>query len=195
MRGSRLALISCSIFTLAIGVATCGGGNQDEDQIREAIETAATSGDPTACTDVETQHFVDQISFGSGQAALKTCKKEAAQTPADSIEVSNIQVDGDTATADGAATGQIFDGQTLEISLVKDGDQWKLDQLTGFAEFDRDAFDAAFEKEISGGSGAPAKVRPCLLEQVKGLSDQELQDKLLSSNEALDKVFSPCFQG
>jgi hypothetical protein len=195
MGRSRLALIYCSVLTFAIALAACGDGDSEEDsQIRDAIETAATSGDPAACTQVETQRFVDQISFGSGQAALKACRKEASETPADSIEVSDIEVDGDIATAEGAATGQIFDGQTLVISLVKEGDQWKLDQITGFAAFDRDAFNAAFAAEINGGAEFPAKVDECLVGQVSGLSDEELQNKLLSSDEALDTVFTPCFE-
>ena len=51
--------------------------------------------------------------------------------------MTNIDVDGDTATAKAAFTGSIFDGQSLDLALVKEGDQWKLDEFKGFSNFDR----------------------------------------------------------
>ena len=40
------------------------------------------------------------------------------------MEVDNVQIDGDTATADGTA-----DGDTVTISLEKDGEDWKISGL------------------------------------------------------------------
>ena len=39
----------------------------------------------------------------------------------DSVTVSDVNVDGDSATATAKVTGNVFDGQTIKVSLVKDG--------------------------------------------------------------------------
>lgn len=68
-----------------------------------------------------------------GAEAVKTCEKEASEeSGAESASVSNVEVDGSKATADVALTGGSLDGQGVEVALVKQGDQWKLDEITGF---------------------------------------------------------------
>jgi hypothetical protein len=192
---SRFALFVLALAAVPVMLGACGDGSDDEDQISEAIEFAATSGDPAACTTVQTQRFNEQITGQQGAAALKQCRQDAKDEPADSIDVSNIEVDGDSATADGAITGSFFDGQTLSIALVKQADEWKLNGVPGFADFDRGAFLAAFEK----GFRSDPEARPaaaCVLQNLQGLSDQQLEDLFLQSNSKLeDQVFTPCFEG
>src|SRR5689334_5424085 len=100
---SALALL------LAMGVAACGSSSSDnsadEDQITQAITASATSGDPSACTKYQTIHFTEQTSGGQGQAAIQSCEKGAQNTAADKIDVSDVEVNGDHATAVGKATG------------------------------------------------------------------------------------------
>src|SRR5688500_8759981 len=148
----KLALLMAALTSVLV-LAACGSddssddSSEDEDQITEAIEFSATSGDPAACTEAQTANFTQQTSGGPGQSAeeaVASCKKQAADTPADEVEVSNIEIDGDSATADAAVTGNLFDGQTLDLALVKEGDAWKLDRFAGFAEFDREALERSF---------------------------------------------------
>src|SRR5262245_53805225 len=117
----------------AFALAACGGGDdassEDQDQITQAINAAAASGDPSACTQYQTQRFLEQTNDGTGEAAVKSCEQDAADSVADSVDVTDIEVDGDSATAKAAVTGSVFDGQTLDIALVKEGDVWKLDQF------------------------------------------------------------------
>ena len=104
-------------------------------------------------------------------AALKSfmtkCEKDAKDTPAKSVEVSNFDGDSDSATADIAFTGKFFDGQTVEVALVKDGNKWKLDEAVGFKEFDRDAFLAVFKKDIASQGGTVEEARTNLKEAVE----------------------------
>ena len=136
-------LLAAAVVALPLGLVACGGDNgssEDEDQITAAIERAATSGDPAACTEVQTAKFTQQTSGEPSQsaaAAVKSCQRDASDTAADKVEVTDIEVDGDSATAKAEATGSVFDGQTLDIALVKEGDQWKLDEFKGFEDFDR----------------------------------------------------------
>lgn len=191
-------LAACAMALAAFGLAACGddnGSSADEAQITKAIEAAATSGDPGACTQYETQRFVEQTSGGAtGQAAVKGCERDAADSAADKVEVSDIQVDGDKATATAAATGSIFDGQTLDLALVKEGNQWKLDEFKGFADFNRDSFLPAFRHEIATSEGGtPAAAVDCVMKQADGLSDEQLERVFTGSDHQVEEqLFGPC---
>jgi len=189
------ALAALTIMPLALGA--CGGSDDDsadEDQITAAIEEAATSGDPAACTEVQTQNFLEQTVGATGEDAVAACEEDAGDTVADEVEVSNIEIDGDTATADAAVTGSTFDGQTLDLALIKDGDQWKLDGFAGFAEFDREALAASFIEQISIDPEVPPQVVPCLEEQIQKFSDEELQSFFVESDSSVaEELFGPCF--
>jgi hypothetical protein len=124
------------LIVSALALVACGSGSSDESQIEEAVETSATSTDPADCTKLATQRFVEQTTQSEGAEAVKKCEKEASNDEgAKSATVSNVEVDGSKASADVALTGGGFDGQEVEVALVKQGDQWKLDELTGFAKF------------------------------------------------------------
>jgi len=195
-------------FALVVGVlaastlVACGssGNSGDEDQISAAIDRAATSGDPAACTEVQTEKFVQQTSGGgTGAEAIKQCQQDASQGVADKVDVSDIEVNGDSATANAAVTGSVFDGQTLQVALVKEGDQWKLDEFTGFKDFDRGAVNAALPKEISSDPQASPQAVACITQQVQAVSDQQVQALFLGTDpQAENAVFGPCskfFQG
>ena len=108
--------------------------------------------------------------------------RAARRTPADdvaaeSVEVESIEIDGETATADAAFTGGSLGGQTIAISLVKEGDQWKLDALDEFTTFDKDAFVEGLLAGAAEGD-TPQGVVDCIEEEVGSRSDEELQDDL-----------------
>jgi hypothetical protein len=195
---SRFGVLA-GVAVLPLLLGACGDSglsSDDEDQITQAIELAATSGDPKACTEAQTQAFTEQVTGKSGEGAVKQCERDAKDTPADSVEVANIDGDEDSATADAAVIGSFFDGQTLQLALVKDGDQWKLDEAVGFKDFDRDAFTASLKKSFAEEGEAPAGAVRCVTKNLEKLSDQEIEDLFLNSNSDLEKqVFNPCFKG
>ena len=205
MGKARLSLATTvAALVAAFALAACGddndGGSADEDQITAAIERAATSGDPAACTDAQTQKFVEQTSGGaSAAAAVKQCEADAADTPADDVEVSDIEVDGDTATANAAVTGSTFDGQTLDLALVKEGDRWKVDEFKGFAEFDREAMINAFRTELANEPGVTPAGVDCVVKQFQAAPDEEIEGSFTGSDpQAEERLFGPCgkyFQG
>jgi hypothetical protein len=179
----------------AMFVGCDGDGSEDEDQITEAIETSATSSDPSVCTEVQTQQFNEQTSGETGEAALQSCRDNTNEDVADSVEVSNIEVDGDAATAEVEVTGSFLNESTIEVALVKEDDQWKLDQLVDFAEFAREAFEAAFEEEVRSDEEIPPRAADCIVEEFKGFSDEEAQRFLLSPGESGgEELFSACFE-
>ena len=189
------------VAVLPLLLAACGDNNglssDDQDQITKAIEFSVTSGDPKACTQVETQRFTEQTTGKTGEAAVKQCERDAKPPTADSVEVSNFDGDSDAATADVAFTGKFFDGQTVQVALVNESDQWKLNEAVGFKDFDRDAFLTAFPQSLgTEAGGAPPGAVDCVTKNLQTLSDEEIEDLFLNSNAQLEQqVFNPCFKG
>ena len=195
MRAPKLALVAV-LCALPFALAACGdnGNSADEDQITAVLTRSATSGDPAVCTQDQTLRFTEQTSGGAkGQAAVKACEKDAKNTAAQKVDVTDVKVDGDTATAKAKATGSIFDGQTIEVALVKEGSQWKLDEFKGFEDFNKDAMINAFKQQISSESGATPQAVDCIVSQFQKASDQTIEDTFTGSNpQAENQLFGPC---
>jgi hypothetical protein len=193
MRKRSLMLGATALAVLAFAACGDDGNSEDEDQITEAFEAVAVSGEPSACTEFQTQAFAEQTTDETGEAAIKQCEREAEDTVGEEIDVSNIEVDGDSATAEGAITGSFFDGQTIEVALVKEDGQWKLDEFSGFTEFDRDALLATFEEDISNDENASPEAKECVTSQLEAQSDQQLEDFLVGTDpEGEQRIFGPC---
>ncbi len=195
----RRLVLPLLLIVSALALAACGSsGNSDESQIEEAIETSATSNDPASCKKLSTQQFMEQTTRSEGSEAVKECEKQASdETGAEAAAVSNVEVEGSKATADVALTGGSFDGQTVEVALVKESDQWKLDELTGFAKFDKAKLIEAFETSLAEPSSEVSKsLASCLVESFEAGSQEEFEELLLSgSAEGLEELAEACSQG
>jgi ABC-type glycerol-3-phosphate transport system substrate-binding protein len=189
-------LIPLFVLALALGLAACGSSESDEDKIVDVIETSATSDDPASCTELITQTFLDQIEDGEGAAALKECEEDAADTSdnPDSVEVTEVEVDGTAATANVAFAGGGFDGQTLTIALVDEDGDWKLDEITGFAEFDQAALVQSFEDQLAEEEGAiDPEIGACIIESLEELEQEEFEELLLGgSSEGFVELAESC---
>jgi len=121
MKLARLCM--CLVLALAL-VTGCGGddddsGGSDEEQITAAINTFADGG--SAACDVMTDEAVETLFGGRSE-----CEEAAGEGESADVEVADVQVDGDTATAQGTSGGS-----TATINLEKDGDDWK---ISGFEQ-------------------------------------------------------------
>jgi hypothetical protein len=196
------------LIVAALPLAGCGGddtdtgaadtsatGADDEAQITDVITTAATTTSKEVCTDLETQRFVDQNSGKTGAASLQDCATlEPGESDADSVEVSNVEVDGDRATADAAFTGSIVDGQTLSLSLVKEGDQWKLDHFDSFVDFDSQALADSFTRQLGGPNGdlTPAQLN-CVRQVITTAPPKTVEDAIISGQQPqIQALFADC---
>jgi hypothetical protein len=204
MRGGRLPTLIAAL-ALATGLVACGddgddGGDQpsgDEAQIADVIETTSTSTDPAHCTDLETQRFVEQTTSEQGEDALVECQEDDEENNADSVEITNVKVDGTTATADVAFTGSALDGQVVNLSLVKEGEQWKLDYVERFVEFDRQAYIGAIRELLLASDDPPVdeEQADCVVAALDEQDDATLQELFLSGDDAqLTELITPCFQ-
>lgn len=185
MLRKRHLLLPCLLIVSALALVACGGGgSSDESEIEDAIETSATSDDPSNCAELETQNFVEQTTSESGKAALESCEEETAdpESKADSVEVTEVEVDGDKATAQAAITGGGFDGQALVLALVKEDDQWKLDEITEFAEFDQNAFVQQFETQLEKGGELEPETTACIVEALAEAPQEEIEELVLNGD-------------
>jgi hypothetical protein len=178
---NKRILVPLALLALAALVLTAcgGGGSSDEDKIAETIETAATTNDPSNCTELETLSFVEQNSQQKGKAAVKSCEEEAeaGEEEAEGANVSNVSVEGSKATAEAEFEGGSLGSQSLEVELVEEGGTWKLDQIAGFANYDGKALGEAFEKQFEEEPGelSPEQAK-CISGKVAGLSQAEAEE-------------------
>jgi hypothetical protein len=191
----RRLVLPCLLIVSALALVACGGGNSDESEIEEAVEVSATSKDPADCKKLSTQNFMEQTTRSEGAEAVKGCEQNATDgVGAKSVKVSEVEVDGSKATADAALTGGSFDGQSLKIALVKEGDQWKLDELAGFAKFDEakviEILESQFNEPSSGVSKSQAS---CIVESFEEAPEAELEEALLSgATKGFEEIAEGC---
>lgn len=192
----RRFALACLLVFSALALVACGSsGNSDESQIEETIETSATSTDPADCMKLETQQFMEQTTQERGKAAVTKCEKEAeAEEGAESASVSKVEVSGSSATAEAALTGGGLGGQAVEVALVKDGDQWKLDEVVKFTKFDRAKLIEYFEEEFSKSSNElPSKLAGCFIEAFQEGSQAEIEELLFSpSSQGFEEIAEAC---
>lgn len=200
MLPTRLTILAAVAVAATLTLAACGGdddgGNDDEADITAAIEASATENDPANCTELQTQAFTEQSEFATGEEAVAACEEDTDDPAADSVAVENIEVDGDSATAEVAVTGSGLDGQTIGVSLAKEDDQWKLDSFDEFVAFDKDAFVGAFVEELRADPEVPAEIATCVEDELNAADDAAIESGFLSGDQnELLALFGTCFEG
>ena len=108
-------------LAVPLGLTACGGddnGGSDEDQVRDVIELVNNQ-DESACDKLTDKYMKDVIGGDRDD-----CEKQVKNTPKNAVKIKTVKINGDKATV----TGDI-QGGTGEIFLVKDGGDWKLDDV------------------------------------------------------------------
>ena len=196
MRKLHLLLLPALLLALTLGLAACGGGGEsDEDKITSTIETAATSTDPAVCSETQTLKFMEQTAGGSGKQAEELCEREAKEGNGqpDSVTVSEVKVDGEKATANAEFKGGHFNEQTLEVALVEEGGEWKLNDFVGFAKFDPAVFIEALAEQIESEPSIEPQVAACIVKGIKEFSKSELEALVVENDtQAIVEVAESC---
>jgi ABC-type glycerol-3-phosphate transport system substrate-binding protein len=198
-----LLILPLVLLASALALSACGGGGSssssgggDETAIEEAIETSAMGTDPSKCTEVQTEAFNEAETGESGAKALATCEKEVEEEsaePAESVTVSNISVDGESATADVAIEGSALSGQELELGLAKEEGDWKLNEFSGFAKYDAAGIASFLEEKLKEEEGVEPALATCVSEVVSEMSQEDAEAMIFEKNqEAFEEIVESC---
>lgn len=195
-----LLLLPIALIAMAMALTACGGGSSssgggEEAAIEEAIETSATSPDPSKCTEVQTEAFNEAETGKSGEAALEACE-EASETesePAESVTVSNIAEDGETATAEVKINGGSLEGQSVEVGMTKEEGDWKLNEFAGFTNYDPAGIASLVEEKLGEEGGASASIAKCVAEGIEEMSEEEAEAMVFEkNNEGVEEIATAC---
>jgi hypothetical protein len=199
-----LLMLPIALIAMAMALTACGGGSSsssssggDEDAaIEEAIETSATSSDPSKCSEVQTAAFNETESGKSGEAALKACEEETEDdsgAAAESVSVSSIEIEGEEAAAEVALEGGALGGQSIAVGLEKEDGDWKLDSLIGFTKYDPAPIAEALEGQLAEEEGITPEVATCISEGVAEMSKGEAEAMVFEkSNEGVEEIAAAC---
>ena len=153
----KLLVLPLALLVAALALSACGGSSGssggDESAIEAAIEESATSEDPKICSEFQTEAF-NESEYPEGNA-LKECEEatESGASVAESVDISKVEVNGESATAEVEVKGSGLNGQELEVELAKEGGDWKMNELVAFTKFDS----AALRRKPSKKSSAKKK--------------------------------------
>lgn len=195
-----LLLLPVALIAMAMALTACGGGSSssgggEEKAIEEAIETSATTSEPSKCTEVQTEAFNEAESGKTGEAALEECENQAEteSEPAESVTVSNISEDGETATAQVAITGGSLEGQSVEVGLTKEEGDWKMNEFVGFTKYDPAGIAAVLEEKLGEEKGITPALAKCVAEGVEEMSQEEAEAMVFEkSSEGVEEIANAC---
>jgi hypothetical protein len=190
------------LIASALALAACGGGGssssgggEDEAAIESAIEESATSTDPSKCTEFQTEAFNQQDQGVPAKEATKICEESVkeTETPAESASVSEVKVNGETATANAEIQGSPLNNQTVEVELAEEGGDWKLNKFLGFAKYDGKGLAAAFEEELDNQEEIKPGLAKCLTEGIAKMSKGEAEALAFEgSTEGVEALVEAC---
>ena len=125
--GGALAAVAVVVVLVLVlaGGGDDGGGEQAD--VEDVIERVATSKDPADCKEIYTQNYLQKATGASGTEAVDLCEQAVGQDKTEGVEISDVEITGDKATAKAVPEGGNLDGKELELTLVKQGGDWKLD--------------------------------------------------------------------
>lgn len=195
-----LLLLPIALIAMAMALTACGGGSSssgsdDESAIEAAIETSATSTDPSKCSEVQTEAFNETESGKTGSAALKACEEEVEEEsePAESVSVSNISESGETATAEVEIEGGSLGGQSVELEMANEEGAWKLNEILGFTNYDAAGIASFLEEKLNEEEGVEPALAKCIAEGVEEMSQEEAEAFVFEKNqEGLEEIATAC---
>jgi uncharacterized protein DUF2510 len=145
--GNRTLLIVGAVVVglLVVGGAVAllaGGGDSgggEEGKVKGVVKKAITGKEPEGCRDLVTPAFIQKSTHETGSAGITACEKDrASSSTSDNVDISDVKVSGDTATAKAKLQGGQLKGETLELKLVKASGDWKIDDADRPSQADPD---------------------------------------------------------
>jgi hypothetical protein len=173
-------------IALAVAAAGCGGGgSSDDDEIGRVLTTSFTTADPAQCEQLTAKGLRQIAPFvADAPDPDKACRD--ALDPASSshsIQVSELRVEGEHATAKVTPAGGSLGGAVVTVALA-DQDGWKIDGFDDVEIVDRNAYlsslGAAAESSFGHDTLRPEDSR-CIAEYIRRkVSNAQLERSITS---------------
>jgi hypothetical protein len=200
-----LLVLPIVLIAMAMALTACGGGGSssssssgggEEEAIEAAIETSATSSDPSKCTEAQTELFNETETGKTGAAALKVCEEEAEEgsDPAESVNITTVEiVEGTGAAAEVEIEGGSLGGQTVAVALEKEEGDWKVDGFMGFTKYDPAALAVSLEEKLGEEEGISSELAACIVEGVEEMPEEEVEAMVFEKEkEGFEEVVAAC---
>ena len=152
------------------GGGSGGSSADDEKAITKVLQDGLTTKDVNvACEGTLSEDFLTRVYGSADKCRTIESKDLKDEQPPESVDVSQIEVDGKAGTATVKLTGGDDDGATGPIDVVKQGEDWRVKDLS--AEFLRSQLKASLAKDDEFDEAT----RKCLGDKLLGLDDAELR--------------------
>lgn len=180
------------LILCGLALAACGDGDGSEERdaeaaIQEAILAFVKSDDPADCRRFTTPRLLAKISKTSYEVALASCEALTVNPlveDAERVTVTEIEIDGDTATATASFVGSMVDGQTARFGLVEREGRWMNDEIFGFVDLDAEKLATEWGRLLLLLSASPQETETvtCVMNRLLELSGEKLEAMYLGSD-------------
>ena len=199
MKRITSVLLSCLVPLM---LAACGGGQIDEDQIRDVVDRIQNAKEPAelqeACKELLTPAFLKEVYDGD----IKACSKkpfndeEEFDNPGETT-VASVEVDDPNATVKIETVGGSTDGTDGTWTMKNVDGDWRLDRLED--DYLRASFATSVEL-VDEGMVAFEPMRKCFASKVKTLDSKtiraitfgEASEKKKDAFDAANKIAEGC---
>ncbi|MDQ3728499.1 MAG: hypothetical protein M3355_02805, partial [Actinomycetota bacterium] len=150
MRGpARFILVGLLTLVLAFFVSRLISPPSDALQVEDVLETVSTTSDPSVCEELMTSAYLEQVTGLSAPFSDEFCEQTiSSRDAAADVEVMDIEVGEEEATALVSYSGGPLDGSRVAVALVEDDGDWKIDRRLRFQTLDRPAFEDALRDQL-----------------------------------------------
>jgi len=150
-----------------------------EADIKYTLDELATKPNPDYCETLMSARYLHQT-YGGTVGASYWCLHSLDSRRPYAVNVFDVRVADDRATAKVTDRNGSFGGSTLKFALVKQRGYWKLDELLGFTSFNRAKFEAAYRKSlVTGRYRFPPAAAGCALATLRNYSTARLEELYL----------------
>ena len=140
--------VGLAVAPLLVGVIQ--GPPAESAEVTRTLDELATNPNPDYCATLMSARYLHQV-YGGNKAGLFWCRDSLASRGPHAVNVFDVRVADDHATAEVTARGGDFNGSTLKYALIKQRGYWRLDELLGFRTFDRAKFEAVYRRRLLTG--------------------------------------------
>jgi hypothetical protein len=199
-----LSILPLVLLAAALALSACGGGGSssssssggEDAAIEKAIETSATSSDPSKCSEVQTQSFNEKETSTTGEESLEACEERVPEEEgelAESVTVSKVEIEGEEGAAAVAVEGGSLGGQTIAAGLLKERGDWKVDSFFAFIKYDPASLAEALEETLGEQEGVSPELAACVAEGVEEMTEEEAELLVFEKeNEGFEEILAAC---